>query len=47
MTDLQSPPGRDDEVRRRQRNRALVLALLLGGFVLLIYAITIVRLGSR
>jgi hypothetical protein len=33
-----------DEGRRRQKSRALILALLLGGFVLLIYAITIAKM---
>ena len=34
-----------DEVRRRQRQRALIMALLLGAFVVLVYAISIVRMG--
>jgi hypothetical protein len=34
-----------DEIRRRQRSRALILALLLGAFVILIYAISIVRMS--
>jgi hypothetical protein len=36
---------RDDEVRRRQRSRALIMAVLLGAFVVLIYAITIAKMG--
>ena len=40
-------PEREAEVRRRQKGRALVLALLLGAFVILIYAITIVRMGQH
>lgn len=36
-----------DEIRRRQRARALVMALLLGGFVVLLYLITIVRIGAQ
>jgi hypothetical protein len=36
-----------DERRRRQKSRALILALLLGGFVVLVYAITIVRIGQQ
>lgn len=36
-----------DEIRRRQRSRALVMALLLGAFVVLLYLITIVRIGSQ
>jgi hypothetical protein len=35
----------EDEVRRRQRQRALIMALLLGAFVILVYAISIVRMG--
>jgi hypothetical protein len=36
-----------DEVRRRQRGRAVVMALLLGTFVVLLYLITIARIGSQ
>ena len=39
------PDPQGDEVRRRQKSRALVMALLLGGFALLVYAITIAKLG--
>ena len=35
------------EIRRRQRSRALIMALLLGAFVLLIYGITIVRMTGK
>ncbi|WP_269845234.1 hypothetical protein [Allosphingosinicella deserti] len=35
------------EIRRRQKSRALVMALLLGAFVLLIYGITIVRMTGK
>jgi accessory gene regulator protein AgrB len=35
------------ERRRRQKSRALIMALLLGAFVVLIYAITIVRIGEQ
>jgi hypothetical protein len=34
----------DDEIRRRQRSRALVTALLLGAFVILVYAVTIAKM---
>jgi hypothetical protein len=37
-------PG-EDEIRRRQRTRAVITALLLGAFVVLVYAISIVRMG--
>ena len=36
-----------DELRRRQKSRALVMALLLGAFVVLLYAITIVRIDQQ
>lgn len=36
---------RDDEIRRRQRSRAIVMALLLGAFVILIYAISIAKMA--
>ena len=38
---------RTPEIRRRQKGRALVMALLLGAFVLLIYGITIVRMTGE
>lgn len=31
-------------VQRRQRSRALVLAVILGGFVVLMYAIAIIKM---
>ena len=34
----------DEEIRRRQRSRALVTALLLGAFVILVYAVTIAKM---
>ena len=40
-------PGHEDEVRRRQKSRALIMALLLGAFVVLVYAITIARMGPQ
>ena len=36
---------RDDEIRRRQKARAVIMALLLGAFVVLVYAITIAKMG--
>jgi hypothetical protein len=36
---------RDEEIRRRQRTRAVIMAVLLGVFVLLVYAITIAKMG--
>jgi hypothetical protein len=38
-----SDPNKEFITKRRGRNRALALALL--GFIVLVYAITIVRLG--
>jgi hypothetical protein len=35
----------EDEVRRRQRSRAIIMAVLLGLFVVLVYAITIAKMG--
>ena len=42
-------PDPQDLVRRRQRGRATVMALLLGGLVVLIFAITMakIRLGMQ
>ena len=44
MTD----PNRDDEdlVRARQRSRSIVLALLLGAFVILLFFIAIVKIKA-
>jgi hypothetical protein len=35
----------DEEIRRRQRARALIMALLLGAFAILVYAITVAKIG--
>lgn len=35
----------EDEVRARQKSRAKVMALLLGAFVVLIFAISIAKMG--
>lgn len=42
MTDLQE--ANTDAIRARQRSRAKVMALLLGAFVVLIFAISIVKI---
>ena len=39
-----TPPG-DDEIRTRQRTRAAVMAVLLGIFVVLMFAITIAKMS--
>ena len=36
-----------DEATRRRKSRAMMTALALGVFVVLLYAITIVRIGSQ
>jgi hypothetical protein len=36
-----------DEIRRRQRSRALVMALALGAFVVLVYFITIAKMSMQ
>ena len=38
---------RDEEARRRQRSRAVIMAVLLGAFVVLVYAITIAKIGAQ
>jgi hypothetical protein len=38
-------PAEEAEVRRRQRSRALVTALVLGGLVILFYAISIAKMA--
>ncbi len=38
-------PDHDDLIRARQLARAKVMALLLGGFALLVFFITIAKLG--
>jgi len=43
MTD----PIDQKEVRRRQRSRSIVMGLALGAFVILLYLITIARMGSQ
>jgi len=39
-------PLDQDEIRRRQRARATIMALMLGAFVILVYAISIVRMSA-
>jgi hypothetical protein len=39
-----TPPVDQDEVRRRQRGRAVVMAVLLGGLVILFYAVSIAKM---
>ena len=37
-------PEEQAEIRRRQKSRALVMALILGAFVILFYAIAIAKM---
>jgi len=37
-------PDELDQIRRRQRSRSLVMALILGAFVVLFYAIAIAKM---
>lgn len=39
-------PEEEAEIRRRQKGRNIALGLVLMGFVVLFYAITIVRMGD-
>ena len=39
------PTREEQEIRRRQRSRAIVMGLLLAAFVILVYAITIAKMG--
>jgi hypothetical protein len=39
--------GFREEAARRRRSRSLMLALVLGAFVVLLYFITIARIGSQ
>ncbi len=38
-------PDEQDLIRKRQRDRARLMALLLGGFVVLMFAITIAKMS--
>ena len=38
-------PDDQDLIRKRQRDRARLMALLLAGFVILMFAITIAKMG--
>ena len=38
------PPENQAEIRRRQRSRSIVTALVLGAFVILFYAISIAKM---
>ena len=40
-----TPGDREDPIRARQRSRALVMAIALGAFVILMFAITIAKIS--
>jgi hypothetical protein len=40
-------PDEQDAIRKRQRSRALVTALALGAFVVLMYFISIAKMASQ
>jgi hypothetical protein len=44
MAEPDPPLDHQSEIRRRQRSRALITALLLGAFVVLVYAISIAKM---
>jgi predicted HTH domain antitoxin len=41
------PPDLSPEDQRRRRRRSLAIALVLGGLVVLFYAVTIAKLGPQ
>ncbi|MDP8994729.1 MAG: hypothetical protein M3N07_07095 [Pseudomonadota bacterium] len=43
----QEDPRRDEEIRARQRGRAVVMAITLAAFVVLMYLITIARMSAQ
>ena len=45
MTDPRPPVRLTPEEQKRRRKRSIVLALVLGGLVLLFYIVTIAKLG--
>lgn len=39
-------PNDDDQIRARQRSRAIVMGVLLGAFAILVFAITIAKISA-
>lgn len=46
MSPLSDPRPEDEIIRSRQRERARIMAWLLGGFVILLFFITIAKIGA-
>ena len=44
---MSAPDPVTAEIRRRQRGRAIAMGLLLGAFAVLLYLITIARVGAQ
>jgi len=42
----QKPTNVDEAIRKRQRSRSIVMALLLGGFVVLMFGISIAKIKA-
>ena len=42
-----TPEEQQAEIRRRQRSRAIITGILLGGLVILFYAVTFVKMGMK
>lgn len=43
---MQEPINNDDVIRARQRSRATVMAVILGAFVILVFAISIAKIKA-
>ncbi|MEN2787669.1 hypothetical protein ACFOKI_00240 [Sphingomonas qilianensis] len=43
---MQEPTNNDDLIRARQRSRATVMAVILGAFVILVFAISIAKIKA-
>ena len=46
-TGFPTPPNLPPEEQKRRRKRSLAIALVLGGLVVLFYAVTIAKLGPQ
>jgi hypothetical protein len=43
----EEPQGEDELIRARQKERARIMGWLLGGFVVLVFLVTVAKLGLR